>query len=227
MNWLICDVIPNFCSLQELSNNVQDSSLGKSAPAVQMKWFLCDVIYVHCWWKRWEILSSCRSDPVFDGSIHQTPLLLAKIKWIICDVIPDSHLIRGKQNRTNNPQERIFSSKWIHSSVMWYLYIADEKGERFCLVPRVIQYLTDSFTKARLVLAIIKSLICDVVTDYHLIGRKCKRTSYPQEGIFPSKWSEPCVIWYIYTAHAKNFVSFTKHKVIFRGYNEMEQFLTK
>ena len=29
-----CDVIPHFCSLQELSNIVQDSSPGKTPPAV-------------------------------------------------------------------------------------------------------------------------------------------------------------------------------------------------
>ena len=33
----ICDVIPHFCSLQELSNIVQDSSPGETPPAVQMK----------------------------------------------------------------------------------------------------------------------------------------------------------------------------------------------
>ena len=69
---------------------------------------------------------------------------------------------------------------------MWYFYIADEKGQRFCLVPGRIAYL---FTKAQLLLAKIKSLICDVVTDYHVIGRKRNRTSYPQEPIFPSKFT--------------------------------------
>ena len=35
------------------------------------------------------------SDHVFHGGIHQTRLLLAKMKWFICDVIPDSHPIGG------------------------------------------------------------------------------------------------------------------------------------
>ena len=35
----------------------------------------------------------------------------------------------------------------------------------------------------------IKSLICDVVTYYHVIARKRNRTIYPQERIFPSKFT--------------------------------------
>ena len=185
----ICDVILHFCSFQELSNIVQDSSPSETPPAVQIKWLLCDVISLnsswkrqeiyfscrkdpllgggihqtqlllannfwchsrvsyqcrkteedylstgmdisikmkwvlclvislHRWWKRWEILSSCRSDPVFDGGIHK-PLLLSKMKWFFCDVIPHSHLIGGRRNRTINPQERIIPLKSIDSSVM-------------------------------------------------------------------------------------------------------------
>ena len=142
-NWLICNVIANFCSLQELSNNVQDSSLAENPPAVQIKWFLCHLIFLHCWWEMWENLSCCRSDPVFDGGIHQTRLPLAKMKWLICHVIPDSHLIAGKHKKTSVPQERIFPSKWSQSSVMLYLYIADQKGERFILVTGRIVYLTE------------------------------------------------------------------------------------
>ena len=63
------------------------------------------------------------------------------MNWLICDVIADYHLIRGKGNRTNNPQERIFRSKWSNSSVMWYLYIAHEKGEKFNPVAGVKTYL--------------------------------------------------------------------------------------
>ena len=33
---------------------------------------------------------------------HQTRLLLAKMKWFICDVIPDSHLIALIWNRSSN-----------------------------------------------------------------------------------------------------------------------------
>ena len=102
-NKLICDVILHFCALQELWNNVQDSSPGKSPPAVQLKWFLCDVISLHRWWKRQEILTSCRSNPVFDRGIHQAWLLLGKIKLFICDVIPDYHVITGRRNMKINP----------------------------------------------------------------------------------------------------------------------------
>ena len=67
---------------------------------------------------------------------------------------------------------------------MWYIYIADDKGERFNPVVGVIQYLTEALTNAQLLLAKIKSLICDVVPYYHFIARKCNRTTYPQERIF-------------------------------------------
>ena len=70
---------------------------------------------------------------------------------------------------TINPRERIFPWKIIVSSVMSYLYITDEKGERFCLVAGVIQYLMEAFTKRKLLLAKMKSFICDVIPHYHLI----------------------------------------------------------
>ena len=72
---------------------------------------------------------------------------------------------------------------------MWYIYIADEKGETFGVFAATILYLTEALTKARLLLAKIKSLICDVVTDYHLIPWKRNRTSYPQERIFALKFT--------------------------------------
>ena len=152
---------------------------------MENNWVLCDVISLHRWWERWEILSCFRNHPVLDGGIKAWQLL-AKIKSFICDVIPYYHLIRGKRNRTSNPQECIFPWKWSECSVMWYFYIADEKGQRICLVPGRILYL---FTKAWLLLAKIKSLICDVVTDYHVIAQKHNRTSYRQERIFPLKFT--------------------------------------
>ena len=94
-------------------------------------------------------------------------MLLVKMKSLICDVVTDSHLIGGTSNRTINPQERIFPWKWSDSSVMLYLYIADKKGERFNHVAGMITYLTEVLTK-RVVLAKMKSLICDVIPDYHL-----------------------------------------------------------
>ena len=56
---------------------------------------------------------------------------------------------------------------------MLYLYITDDKGERFNLLPGRILYLTEVFTKP-LLLAKMKSLICDVIPDYHL-------SSFPSE----------------------------------------------
>ena len=92
--------------------------------------------------KKVKIYSFCRNDPVLDGGIHQTSLLLANMNWFICDVIPDYHLIGGRLNRTRNPPQLIFPSKWSECFVMWYVYITDEKGERFNHVAGRIPYLT-------------------------------------------------------------------------------------
>ena len=73
---------------------------------------------------------------------------------------------------------------------MWYIYIAGDKGERFNAVVGVIQFLTEALTKAQLLLAKIKSLICDVFPDSHLIGGRQNRTINPQELISPLKWSD-------------------------------------
>ena len=40
------------------------------------------------------------------------------MKSLICDVIPDCHVLGGRQNRTSFPQEQIFPSKLNESSVM-------------------------------------------------------------------------------------------------------------
>ena len=40
------------------------------------------------------------------------------MKSLICDVIPDCHVVGGKQNRTSLQQERIFPLKLNESSVM-------------------------------------------------------------------------------------------------------------
>ena len=48
---------------------------------------------------------------------------------------------------TSVQQERIFPSNLNESSLMSYLYIADEKGERFNPVAGVITYLTEALTK--------------------------------------------------------------------------------
>ena len=45
---------------------------------------------------------------LFDRGIHKAWLLLAKMKWFICDVITDSHLIARRWNMTSNPQELTF-----------------------------------------------------------------------------------------------------------------------
>ena len=62
-----------------------------------------------------------------------------------------------------------FEMKLFLSDV-WYLYIADEKGDRFNPVPGVITYLMEAFTKTGLLLAKMKWFICDVIPDSHPIG---------------------------------------------------------
>ena len=49
----------------------------------------------------------------------------------------------------------------------------------------------------------MKSLICDVVTDSHLIGGTSNRTINPQKRIFPWKWSDSSVMSYLYIADKK------------------------
>ena len=77
---------------------------------------------------------------LLDACIHEMQMLPANIKLLICDVIPDYHLIGERRNRTISPQERIFPSKLIECSVIWYLYITDEKGERYNPAAWVIIY---------------------------------------------------------------------------------------
>ena len=89
------------------------------------------------------------------------------MKSLICYVVTYYHLIGRTSNRTINPQEQIFPWKWSDSSVMLYLYIAHKKGERFNHVAGMITYFMEVFTK-RLLLAKMKSLIFDVIPDYHL-----------------------------------------------------------
>ena len=79
--------------------------------SIKMKWFLCNVIFLHRWWERWEIWCFCSNHPLLDGGI-KARLLLAKIKSLICDVVTDYHLIPRKRNRTSYPQERIFALKF-------------------------------------------------------------------------------------------------------------------
>ena len=49
----------------------------------------------------------------------------------------------------------------------------------------------------------MKSLICDLVTDSHLIGGTSNRTINPKKGIFPWKWSDSSVMSYLYIADKK------------------------
>ena len=51
------------------------------------------------------MLSSCKNYSilyVFDKGIHKRRLLLAKINSLICDVIPDSHLIGERRNNVQD-----------------------------------------------------------------------------------------------------------------------------
>ena len=72
------------------------------------------------------------------------------MKSLICDVIPDCDVLVGRQNRTINPQELIFPSKLSQSSLMGYIYIADEKGKRF--IP-IVGRIDGGIHQTRLLLA--------------------------------------------------------------------------
>ena len=146
----------------------QDYSSMGTHVSIQMKWFLCHVIYLHHWWKRWEIFSCCRKDPVL---IHETWLLLAKMKWLICDVIPDSHLIGGRRNRTSNPQEWIFPSKFttVPTHRNWF-WCKKEEILSSCKNASIIYIFDKGIHQTRLPLTKMKWLICDVIPHSHLIG---------------------------------------------------------
>ena len=147
INLLICDLIQDFMSLQEIITKYTGlfTKRNNSCSPNEVSGLWCDIftsvmrkvrdlIFLrqksHTWWKYWpnvtaarqnevvplswvsfillikrqDITSCCRNYPVLDGGIHQTWLLLVNMKWFICDVIPDSHLIAGRQNRNSNPQ---------------------------------------------------------------------------------------------------------------------------
>ena len=146
----------------------QDYSSTGTDVSIQMKWVLCDVIYLHRWWKRSEISTCCRKDPIL---IHQAWLLLAKMKWLICDVIPDSHLIGGRWNRTSNPRERIFPSKLrtvaTHRNWFWW---KKEEILSSCKNASIIYVFDKGIHQTQILLAKMKWLICDVIPDSHLIG---------------------------------------------------------
>ena len=102
-----------------IAGSVKYSSPSKTTPPVQIKWFFCDVIFLSSWWKRWEIYSFCRKDTVIDRGIHQTRLLLATIKWLICDVIADCHLLG---ERRNNKQDCWSTVIALAVQMTWVLF---------------------------------------------------------------------------------------------------------
>ena len=128
---------------------VELGSQKQISPFVQMKWFLCDVISLHRWWERREILSICRNHPVIYRCTHEAEVILIKSSDLFVMYFRISCHFRNynKIYRAIDTTQLHLLSKWSESSVMWYLYITDEKGERFCLVAGVIQYLTEVFTK--------------------------------------------------------------------------------
>ena len=149
-------------------------------------------------------------------------MLLAKMKWFICDVIPNYHLIGGKWNRTINPRKMTFASRchttapvpdkifyivyylihghWFSFKMHKYIF------RRLSFLPHAIlsieclqnssffiQIVLNGFRylfchcyydcllvgctliklwqqKVRLLLANMKSLICDVIPYSHLIA---------------------------------------------------------
>ena len=165
-----------------------------------MKWFLSHVISLHRWCERWEIYFCCRKDAVFDVVTEQMPLLLAKMKLFICDVIPDCHMLGGRHNRTSYPQERIFPSKWNESSVMCDIFTSLMRKVR-----ALIFLQAGSRTYSPNATAASQN---DVIPDFLLIGGRRNRTMKPQERIFPSKWSESSVMGDIFKLLMKKATAF-------------------
>ena len=130
-NFFICDVIWDFLSLQKIITQYTGLFTQRNHYCFpnEASSLSCDIFT--------SVMGKVR-DLIFlqEGSLTYSPNATAasQMKWFICDVIPDSHIIGRRRNRTSNPQELIFPSKWSESSVMWSLYIADEKGERFILL---------------------------------------------------------------------------------------------
>ena len=92
------------------------------------KWIDSSVMsYLYTADKKGETFNVLPARILFLTEVFTKPLLLAKMKWFICDVIPDCHLIGRRWNRTINTRELIFRCKWSEYSVMWYIITTDGK----------------------------------------------------------------------------------------------------
>ena len=85
---------------------------------------------------------------------------------------------------------------------MWYISIADDKGERFNPVPGVIQYLTAEFTKRD---CWYPKLSYWFVMSFQIIisleeDRIINRTIDPTQLLLLSRSGESSVMWYLYIA---------------------------
>ena len=123
IKWFICDVIHDFLSLQKISHNIQDYSQNGTTPTVKMMWVISNVIYLHRLLERWNILSCCRSNRVFNGGIQQ--MWLNEVIPLWCNSRFSCHWRKTINPREFtgmiHPREMISPSKWSESSVMWYL----------------------------------------------------------------------------------------------------------
>ena len=82
--------------------------------------------------------------------------------------------------------------KWVLSHVI-YLHRWSERWDIYWCYRE--DCVLDGGIKVVLLLAKLNWFICDVITDYHIIGRKRNRTINQREMIFPSKWSGSSVIY--------------------------------
>ena len=133
MKPLICDVIPHSHLIAARRNNVKGLLIHGNW-YLDANWMIpvsCD-LFTSLMAKGDRFNPVAASHPrIWQRYSPKSECCWANIKWFICDVIPDSHIIGAIRHRTINPHQWIFPSKWTDSSVMSYIYTTDEKGERY------------------------------------------------------------------------------------------------
>ena len=217
INWLMCDVILIFCSLQQLSNNVEDCSPSEIHPTVQINIFSWDVISLKSWdfvflqewsgiWQRYSpnVTTASQNEVIhlwcdsrFSSDWRKTEHDY-KMKWFFC-VMWYVYIVDEKGERFNpiHTTQLHLLSKWSDSSVMSFLYI----GVRLIRKVRYLFLLQEGspiwrgYSANGTAVSKIKWFICDVITDSHLIAGRWNRTINPRKLIYRWKWSDYSVMW--------------------------------
>ena len=148
--------------------------------------------------KRQEICCCSTSDLVFDGRIHQTRLLVAKIKWLICDVIQD---FLSLQKISHNIQDYSQNGTTPDIQMMWVIY-------NVISLHRLLERWEILYCcRSDLVFdgGIHQTWLNEVIPLWCNSRFSChwRKTINPWELIFPWKWSDFCVMWYLYICDEK------------------------